>query len=211
MRCSRHTVGICVLETGAQQVGEQAVVAPPASFLVQGNQEQVGPLDLLQGGLAAPWPVTASQRPGRASEESTSPAETAPAGRAGGRALPRSDSRARSGGCPKLATNPAGSDRPCRSNAASWSPATQPSVRVDSAARLELGRSRPVVSRSSAAVSSSVKRRSCPRSSASWPRTRSRASGGGSARLATTTWSWPGRRSSRNPRLWWTGGASMTW
>ena len=45
---------------GAQQVGEQAVVAPPASFLVQGNQEQVGPLDLLQGGLAAPWPVTAS-------------------------------------------------------------------------------------------------------------------------------------------------------
>ena len=56
----RHTVGICVLETGAQQVGEQAVVAPPASFLVQGNQEQVGPLDLLQGGLAAPWPVTAS-------------------------------------------------------------------------------------------------------------------------------------------------------
>jgi hypothetical protein len=40
------------MQAGAQQVGEQPVVAPPAAFLVQRDQEQVGPLDLLQPLLA---------------------------------------------------------------------------------------------------------------------------------------------------------------
>jgi hypothetical protein len=45
-------VGMCLMQAGAQQVGEQPVVAPPAAFLVQRDQEQVGPLDLLQPLLA---------------------------------------------------------------------------------------------------------------------------------------------------------------
>src|ERR1041384_6327948 len=40
-------------QPGAQQVGEQLVVAPPAAHLVQWQQEQPGPLHLLEQGLAA--------------------------------------------------------------------------------------------------------------------------------------------------------------
>jgi hypothetical protein len=40
------------LQAGAEQVGEQLVVAPPAAHLIQRQQEQVGPLHLLQHLLA---------------------------------------------------------------------------------------------------------------------------------------------------------------
>jgi hypothetical protein len=42
-----------LFQPGAQQVGEQLVVAPPAAHLVQRQQEQPGPLHLLEQGLAA--------------------------------------------------------------------------------------------------------------------------------------------------------------
>ena len=48
----RHPFGLLLLEAGPQQVGEQVVVAPPAADLVQGDQEQVAPLQLLQQPLA---------------------------------------------------------------------------------------------------------------------------------------------------------------
>ena len=40
------------LQVGAQQIGEQVVVAPPPPLLVQRDQEQAGPLDRLQQLLA---------------------------------------------------------------------------------------------------------------------------------------------------------------
>ena len=40
-------------QPGAEQVGEQLVVAPPAADLIQRQQEQPGSLDLLEQGLAA--------------------------------------------------------------------------------------------------------------------------------------------------------------
>jgi hypothetical protein len=48
----QHPLGLLALQPGAKQVSEQLVVAPPAPHLVQGDQEQVGPLDLLQQCLA---------------------------------------------------------------------------------------------------------------------------------------------------------------
>ena len=47
-----HPLGILLLQAGAEQIGEQRVVAPPATHLVQRRQEQVGSLDGLQHLLA---------------------------------------------------------------------------------------------------------------------------------------------------------------
>ena len=44
----RHPGGLLVLQAGAQQVGEQVMVAPPAAHLIQRHQEQARPLHLLQ-------------------------------------------------------------------------------------------------------------------------------------------------------------------
>jgi hypothetical protein len=41
-------VGMSLHEARLQQVGEQVVVAPPAPDVVEREQEEVGPLDLLQ-------------------------------------------------------------------------------------------------------------------------------------------------------------------
>ena len=49
----RNPVRLLVLQPGSQQVGEQMVVAPPATHLVQRDQEQARPLDVLQHRLAA--------------------------------------------------------------------------------------------------------------------------------------------------------------
>ena len=49
----RHAAGLLFLQAGAQQVGEQVVIAPPAAHLVQRHQEQARPLHLLQQRLAA--------------------------------------------------------------------------------------------------------------------------------------------------------------
>jgi len=48
----RGLAGLFALEAGAEQVGEQVVVAPPAAHLIQRQQEQAGPLDGLQHRLA---------------------------------------------------------------------------------------------------------------------------------------------------------------
>jgi hypothetical protein len=49
----RNAAGLFGLQAGAQQVGEQVVVAPPGAHLVQGNHEEPGPFGLLQQRLAA--------------------------------------------------------------------------------------------------------------------------------------------------------------
>ncbi len=49
----RHLAGPFGLQAGAEQVGEQMVVAPPSAHLVQRDQEQPGPVHLLQQRLAA--------------------------------------------------------------------------------------------------------------------------------------------------------------
>ena len=49
----RGPAGLFLLQAGAQQVGEQVVVAPPAAHLIQRHQEQSRPLHLLQQRLAA--------------------------------------------------------------------------------------------------------------------------------------------------------------
>ena len=48
----RHPAGLLLLQAGAEQVGEQVVIAPPAAHLIQRHQEQVRPLHLLQHRLA---------------------------------------------------------------------------------------------------------------------------------------------------------------
>jgi hypothetical protein len=48
----RHPAGLLGLQPGAQQVGEQVVVAPPAAHLIQRHQKQARPLDVLQHRLA---------------------------------------------------------------------------------------------------------------------------------------------------------------
>ena len=49
----RRAAGLFLLQAGAQQVGEQVVVAPPAAHLIQRHHEQPRRLDLLQQRLAA--------------------------------------------------------------------------------------------------------------------------------------------------------------
>ena len=48
----RHPGGPFLLQPGAEQVGEQVVVAPPAAHLIQWHQEQPRPLHPLQQRLA---------------------------------------------------------------------------------------------------------------------------------------------------------------
>ena len=45
---AHHPVGLFLLQAGAEQVGEQVVVTPPAAHLIQRHQEQSRPLHLLQ-------------------------------------------------------------------------------------------------------------------------------------------------------------------
>ena len=49
----RYASGLLFLQAGAEQVGEQVVVAPPAAHLIQRDQEQARPFRLLQQRLAA--------------------------------------------------------------------------------------------------------------------------------------------------------------
>jgi hypothetical protein len=49
---ARNPAGPLLLQAGAEQVGEQVVVAPPAAHLIQRHQEQAGPLHPLQHRLA---------------------------------------------------------------------------------------------------------------------------------------------------------------
>jgi hypothetical protein len=44
----RHPFGPLLVQAGAEQIGEQLVVAPPAAVLVERLQEQVGLFDLPQ-------------------------------------------------------------------------------------------------------------------------------------------------------------------
>ena len=50
---SGNPAGLFLLQAGAEQVGEQVVVAPPAAHLIQRHHEQPGPFGLLQQRLAA--------------------------------------------------------------------------------------------------------------------------------------------------------------
>ncbi len=59
-----HPLGAPLLPLAhPQQVGEQAVVAVPAALPVQGNQEQVGPLEVLEQLLAVRAAGDPSLRP----------------------------------------------------------------------------------------------------------------------------------------------------
>ena len=59
----RNPAGPLLLQAGAEQVGEQVVVAPPAAHLIQRHQEQAGLFHPLQHRLAIVRPVTASHSP----------------------------------------------------------------------------------------------------------------------------------------------------
>ena len=48
-----NSAGLFVVQAGAEQVGEQVVVAPPAAHLIQRRQEQAGLLHVLQHRLAS--------------------------------------------------------------------------------------------------------------------------------------------------------------
>ncbi len=48
-----HPAGLLSPQPGAQQIGEQVVVAPPAAYLIQRHQKQARPLDVGQHRLAA--------------------------------------------------------------------------------------------------------------------------------------------------------------
>ncbi len=50
---ARDPAGPLLLQAGAEQVGEQVVVAPPAAHLIQRHQEQAGLFHPLQHRLAA--------------------------------------------------------------------------------------------------------------------------------------------------------------
>ena len=49
----RYPSGLFFLQPGAEQVGEQVVIAPPAAHLIQRDQEQSRPLRLLKEHLTA--------------------------------------------------------------------------------------------------------------------------------------------------------------
>ena len=49
----RYAAGLLLLQAGAEQVGEQVVIAPPAAHLIQRDQEQARPFGLLEQRLAA--------------------------------------------------------------------------------------------------------------------------------------------------------------
>src|SRR5207344_3406476 len=51
-----NIVGLLVQQVRLQHVGEQVVVAVPAAAVVEGDQEQVSPLQLGQPGLATRLP-----------------------------------------------------------------------------------------------------------------------------------------------------------
>ena len=47
-----HPLRLLLLQTGAKQIGEQVVVAPPAAHLVERHEKQIRPLDRLEHLLA---------------------------------------------------------------------------------------------------------------------------------------------------------------
>ena len=47
-----HPAGLVLLQPGAEQIGEQMVVTPPAAHLIQRHQEQARLLDVVQHRLA---------------------------------------------------------------------------------------------------------------------------------------------------------------
>ena len=54
LRCNcSYPAGLLLLQKSAEQVGEQVVIAPPATHLIQRDQEQARPFRLLQQRLAA--------------------------------------------------------------------------------------------------------------------------------------------------------------
>ena len=50
----RRAAGLFLLQAGAEQVGEQVMVAPPAAHLIQRDQEQAGPFRLLEQSPGCP-------------------------------------------------------------------------------------------------------------------------------------------------------------
>ena len=96
----RHPRRVPPLQGGAQQVGEQVVVAPPATLLVERDQEQVGPLHRLQPAAGCSCTPPPHRRASRtAAPGPRSPAGTSAAPRVGAPAPPGSGSPARTGGC----------------------------------------------------------------------------------------------------------------
>jgi hypothetical protein len=70
------------LQAGAEQVGEQVVVAPPAAHLVQRDQEEPGPFGLIKQRLTArPAGDRIAQRPDSRSSTEVSAAPSCRRGR----------------------------------------------------------------------------------------------------------------------------------
>ena len=210
----RHAVRVLAVQVGAQQIGEQVVVAPPPALLVERDQEQAGPLDRLQQLLAVRAPDH------RVAERAAQPVED--------RGLQQE--RAQLGGLAfqdllgevvehepvaagELRDEPgdvAAAPQRQRRQVQARGPALGAiAERRDDGVGQVLPRPRCAAARRPPRA---VKRRSPARSSTSWPRARSRASGsGGSLRLASTRCSAGGRWSSRNSIDRCTSGASTTW
>ena len=212
----RHPAGLFGLQAGAEQVGEQVVVAPPAADLIQRHQEQSRPLHLLQQRLAARAAGhRVTQRAGQPLQHRGLQQERAhllalPLEHLLGQvvqhvAVAAGERRHEPGHIVLPAQRQAGQLQPRR-------PPFGP-FRQRRHGRIGQGQAGPAATcRSSAAASPGVNRSSAARTSASWPRARSRASAsGGSLRLASTTQIPAGRCSSKNPSESCTGWEPITW
>ena len=196
-----HAVGELALQVGAQEIGEQVVVAPPPPLLVERDQEQAGPLDRLQQLLA----VRAAhhgvaQRPAQPVEDRGLQQERAQLGRLAFEHLLGEVVEHEAVAPGELGDEPgdvAAALQRQRREVQARRPALG-ALAERARRRRRTGATRPRCAAARAA-SPAVKRRSPARSSASWPRARSLASGsGGSLRLASTMCSAGGRWSSRN-------------
>ncbi len=163
-----------------QQLGEQVVVAIPAPLVVQGDAEQVCPLEILEGLLTGSRGV---EQHGIA-ERTAQPIEDGRPQQEGlhGVRLPLEDFfdqivEHKVVAASERPMKPATSSRPCSEIAASCRPAIQPSVRVSRAAMSSAVRFRPITWLRKSATSAGVKRRSAPRTSVNWLRARNRARG----------------------------------
>ena len=195
-----------------EDLREQRVISVPAAFVVEGDDEQVGTLELLQPRLALRLARHGiAKRTAQAIEDGGAQEELLGPGRESREDLLDDvvEDEAVAGSEPMHELGLV--VRPLSETAARRSAAAQPSVRSASSATSP-GGSSTEADRSSSSASSVEKRRSAARISRSSPRARRRASGrGGSDRVAMASRARGGRRSMREPTSRWMAGSPMTW
>ena len=206
-RCSSGTVGCCGEQVGAQHVGEEVVVAVPASLVVEGYDEQVAALQQTPASAhRRSCPMTASQS-GPVSRSRIAVATRKSRSSLGLLVEHLLDEVVHD--VPVVTGEPRDEPRRVlpvpqreRGELERRDPALGPGAQRGDVRGLQVepGRRR----RGSRRVSSSVNRRSAARTSVRSPRARSRASGSaGSARVLMTSRSCGGSRSSRKAMPGW--------